>query len=61
MRLGKQPDIQGVAYGDVMNVGASRRWLHPDESWFDWSKFMSKRVGGSADYWMIRFDCETHE
>ena len=52
MRIGKQANIEGIAYKDVMNVGASRRWLHPEETWKEWSQFMSKRVGGKSDYWL---------
>lgn len=39
---------------DLLDFGASRRWLHPEEDWATWAKDMKTRVGATEEFWMNR-------
>jgi len=52
LRLGRRADIEGMKHSDLIEYGAARRWLFPQETWKDWGNHMSTKVGGSADYWL---------
>ena len=56
MRKGSLPKFGDLKVEDVLDFGAARRWLHPEESHGQWARHMVERIGGTEDFWHNHFN-----